>query len=101
MFATLEHFLTLHSERVLCSHGKTTSPEIVKANLAYLREIEQRCHELLLKRRPTPKDLDHAAELIHYRLDEAIAGSTGEVDRTFYGSVHDANVRYVMQWLMR
>ena len=101
MFATLEHFLTLHSERVLCSHGKTTSPEIVKANLAYLREIEQRCHELLLKRRPMPKELEHAAELINYRLDEAIAGSTEEVDRTFYGSVHDANVRYVMQWLMR
>jgi len=101
MFATLERFLTLHSERVLCSHGKTTSPEIVKANLVYLREIEQRCHKLLLQRRPTPQELEHAAELINYRLDEAIAGSTGEVDRTFYGSVHDANVRYVMQWLMR
>lgn len=101
MFATLERFLTLRAERVLCSHGKTTSSELVKANLAYLREIEQRCHDLLLKRRPTTEELDHAAELINYRLDDAIAGSTGDVDRTFYGSVHDDNVRYVMQWLMR
>jgi glyoxylase-like metal-dependent hydrolase (beta-lactamase superfamily II) len=101
MFATLEHFLSLHSERVLCSHGKTTSPAIVKANLAYLREIERRCRELLLKRRPKPQELEHGAELINYRLDDAIAGSTGEVERTFYGSAHDDNIRYVMQWLMR
>ena len=101
MFATLQHFLTLHPERVLCSHGNTTGPAMVEANLAYLHEIERRCHELLLKHRPTPQELEHAAELIDYRLDDVIAGSTGEVDRTFYGSVHDANVRYVMQWLMR
>jgi glyoxylase-like metal-dependent hydrolase (beta-lactamase superfamily II) len=101
MFATLERFLTLRAGQVLCSHGKTTSPELVKANLTYLREIEQRCHDLLLKRRPTSEEPEHAAELINYRLDEAIAGSTGTVDRTFYGLVHDDNVRYVMQWLMR
>ena len=100
MFATLERFLALQPERVLCSHGKTTSPELVKANLAYLREIEQRCHVLLLQRRPTPQELEHASALINYPLDEVIAGSTEPVDRTFYGWAHDANVRYVMQWLL-
>jgi glyoxylase-like metal-dependent hydrolase (beta-lactamase superfamily II) len=101
MFATLQHFLALRPERVLCSHGKTTGPAMVEANLAYLREIERRCRELLLKRRPTPQELEHAAELIDYRLDDVIAGSTGEVDRSFYGQAHDDNVRYVIQWLMR
>jgi len=100
MFATLERFVALQPERVLCSHGKTTSPELVKANLAYLREIEQRCHVLLLQRRPTPQELEHASGLINYPLDEVLAGSTEPVDRTFYGWAHDANVRYVMQWLL-
>lgn len=101
MFATLERFLTLPSERVLCSHGKTTGPAMVQANLAYLREIERRCRELLSKRRPTLQELENPAEVIDYRLDDVIAGSTGEVDRPFYGQAHDDNIRYVMQWLMR
>src|SRR6266851_1796298 len=65
MFATLEHFLTLQPQRVLCSHGKTTSLEAVKANLAYLREIERRGRDLLQRHRPTNEELEHAAEVIH------------------------------------
>src|SRR5207253_3599574 len=43
MFATLESLIALQPQRVLCSHGKTTSPQLVQDNLSYLREIEQRC----------------------------------------------------------
>jgi len=99
MFATFERFLALQPNRVLCSHGKTTSPELVKQNLAYLREIERRCRALLQVHRPTHQELEHAATLINYPLDQVLAGSTDPVDRTFYGWAHDANVRYVLQGL--
>ena len=100
MFATLERFLTLQPQQVLCSHGKTIGPELVKENLAYLREIERRSRDLLLQRHPTPQELEHASELINFPFDEVIAGSSDPVDRTFYGWWHDANVRFIMQWLM-
>lgn len=100
MFATLERFLDLQPQRVLCSHGKTTSPQLIKENLAYLREIEQRCQEFLRKRRPTKQELEHASELINYPFDEVIRDSTDPIDRAFYSWAHDANVRYVMQFQM-
>jgi glyoxylase-like metal-dependent hydrolase (beta-lactamase superfamily II) len=99
MFATLERFLVLQPKQVLCSHGKTTSPELIQENLAYLWEIETRCRELLRTHTPTSQELEHASELIHYPLDEVIAGSTEPVDRTFYSWAHDANVRYILQSL--
>jgi glyoxylase-like metal-dependent hydrolase (beta-lactamase superfamily II) len=100
MFATLEGLLALQPQRVLCSHGKTTSPEQVKENLAYLREIERRCRASLQQGRPTQQELEHASKLINYSFDEVTAGSTEAVGRTFYAWAHDANVRYIMQWLM-
>ena len=99
MFATLGRFLALRPERVLCSHGKTTSPELVKQNLAYLHEIERRSRELLKSHDPTQQELEHASTLINSPLDEVLAGSTDPVDRTFYAWAHDANVRYVLQRL--
>ena len=101
MFATLERFIALQPERVLCSHGKTTSPELVKENLAYLREVERRCQAFINARRPTDAEMEHAAELIDYPLDEVIAGRGSEVDSKFYGWVHDNNVRCMMEWLKR
>jgi glyoxylase-like metal-dependent hydrolase (beta-lactamase superfamily II) len=101
MFTTLESFLTLQPERVLCSHGKTTSLEAVKENLAYLREIERRGRDLLQRHHPTNEELEHAAETIHYSLDDVIAGTSEAVDRTFYGWAHNANARYILQWLAR
>jgi glyoxylase-like metal-dependent hydrolase (beta-lactamase superfamily II) len=101
MFATLEHFLTLQPQRVLCSHGKTTSLAAVKENLAYLREIERRGRDLLQRHRPTNEELEHAAEFIHYPFDEVVAGSTEAVDRKFYGWAHNANVRFILEWLMK
>lgn len=100
MFATLEHFLTMQPARVLCSHGKTTSPELVQENLSYLREIEQRCHDFLSTRRPTDQELEQAADLINYPFDEVVPGKTATIDRTFYSYAHNNNVRCIMQWLM-
>jgi glyoxylase-like metal-dependent hydrolase (beta-lactamase superfamily II) len=100
MFATLEHFIALQPERVLCSHGKTISPALVQKNLAYLREVEHRSRQLLLAHHPAPQELEHASTLIAYPLEEVIADATGRVDRTFYGWAHDANVRYILEWLM-
>ena len=101
MFSTLESFVTLQPERVLCSHGKTTSPELVKENLAYFREVERRCRAFIQAHQPTDAEMEHTAEIIGYPLDEVIAGKGGEIDRKFYGWAHDNNVRCIMEWLKR
>ena len=100
MFATLAHFVAMQPERVLCSHGKSTSFALVKENLEYLREIERRSRALLQERRPTDDELEHASEVIHYSLDEVTGGSTEPFDRIYYNWAHDANVRSLLQWLM-
>ena len=100
MFTTLERFLALQPERVLCSHGKSTSPALVKDNLAYLREIERRSRAFLQTQTPTNAELEHAATLIGYPFEEVIAGNSEPVDASFYSWAHDANVRHIVQWLM-
>jgi glyoxylase-like metal-dependent hydrolase (beta-lactamase superfamily II) len=100
MFATLERFVAMQPERVLCSHGKSTSFALVKENLEYFREIERRSRDLLLKRRPTNDELEHASEVIYFPLDEVTGGSTEPFDRTFYNRAHEVNVRSIIQWLM-
>lgn len=97
MFATLQRLVALNASRVLCSHGKTTSPALVSENLAYMREIERRVHALLAQRTPTEAELEHAAELIGYPFDEVIAHLTEEVDRAFYAWAHEINVRSILQ----
>lgn len=101
MLRTLEHFLAMEPERVLCSHGKTTSPQLVKENLAYLRELERRGQAFLREHEPSNAELEHAATAIHYPCDAVIAGLHEPVDRTFYSWAHDANARYMLQWLMK
>jgi len=100
MFDTLERFLALQPDRVLCSHGKTTSPALVRENLAYLHEIEQGCRKFLRKLHPTLEELAQAADLIAYPLDSVIKNASEPVDSTFYSSAHNANVRYMFEWLM-
>ena len=100
MFATLAHFVAMLPERVLCSHGKSTSFALVKENLEYLREIERRSRTLLQGHHPTDDELEHASEVIHYSLDEVTGGSTEPFDRIYYNWAHDANVRSLLQWLM-
>ncbi len=100
MFTTLESFLALHPQRVLCSHGKTTGVDMVEKNLAYLREIEKRCRTFLKTHHPTEADLKDAAVLISYPFEEVIAGSAEPVDQQFYSEAHNTNVQCVLQWLL-
>jgi glyoxylase-like metal-dependent hydrolase (beta-lactamase superfamily II) len=100
MFTTLEQLLALQPERVLCSHGKSTSPQLVAANLQYVREIERRSRLLLQKHQPAEEELEQSPALINYPFDEVIAGIDGEIDRTFYAQGHQNNTRAVLRWLM-
>ena len=100
MFTTLERLVILRPERVLCSHGKSTDPQLVAANLQYMREIERRSRLLLQRHRPAEEELEHASALIGYPFDEVIAGLVSQVDRTFYGQGHESNIRAVLSWLM-
>ena len=100
MFSTLEYLVALGPERVLCSHGKSTSPQLVADNLHYVREIERRSRLLLRGHRPSEEELEHASTLIDYPFDEVIAGIDGQIDHTFYGQGHENNIRAVLRWLM-
>lgn len=100
MFTTLERLLALQPERVLCSHGKSTSPQLVADNLHYAREIERRSRLLLQRHRPSEEELERASALIGCPFDEVVAGIDGQIDRTFYGQGHESNVRAVLRWLM-
>lgn len=100
MFTTLEQLVALQPARVLCSHGKSTNPQLVAANLQYVREIERRSRLLLQRHRPSQEELEHASALIGYPFDEVIAGVDGQIDRTFYGHGHENNIRAVLRWLM-
>ena len=101
MFTTLEQLVALQAERVLCSHGKSTSPQLVADNLHYVREIERRSRLLLQKRRPTHEELENASALINYPFDEVYAGNNEGINRTFYAQGHEDNIRSVLQWLMK
>jgi len=100
MFTTLEQLIALQPLRVLCSHGKTTSPDQIKQNLAYIREIESRCKSVLQKRRPVEPEPIHVSELINYPFDEVVEGTTGTIDRTFYAWAHENNCQAILKWLM-
>lgn len=100
LFSSLARLLALEPHRVLCSHGKTTSPSQIQSNLDYLREVESRCRALLSSSHPTPDELETASTLIHYTLDDVLSGDTSAVDRTFYSWAHDKNVRCMLLWLI-
>jgi hypothetical protein len=100
MFTTLEQLIALQPQHVLCSHGKTTSPDQIKHNLTYIREIERRCKIVLQKRRPEETELVHASELINYPFDEVVGKKTGNIDRTFYTWAHENNCQAILKWLI-
>jgi len=100
MFATLEHLIALQPRRVLCSHGKTTSPDQLKLNLAYIREIERRCKSVLQKGLLGPMEFVHVSELINYSFDDVVGETKGNIDRTFYTQAHENNCQVIMHWLM-
>lgn len=100
MFATLERLGALKPRRVLCSHGKTTDPQLIQTNLAYLREIERRCRAYLHDHRLAEQEITQGSKLIAYPFDEVIAGFVGEFDRTYYSQAHEDNVAAVLRWLI-
>ena len=100
MFATLEHLIALQPRRVLCSHGKTTSPDQLKLNLAYIREIESRCKLVIQTGHPRPVESGPVSELINYSFDDVIGETNANIDRTFYTQAHENNCQVIMHWLM-
>lgn len=100
-FQTLERLSALQPQRVLCSHGNTTSPALVEHNLAYFREIERRSRAYLDVHSPTQDELERASLAIAYPFDEVMAGVSGVIDRTYYSQAHEDNCAAVLRWLMR
>ena len=100
MFTTLEQFLALQPQHVLCSHGNSNDPDLVSKNLAYLREIEARCLAVLRFHNPTDEELEHAPELIEFPFSKVIARIPETVDTAFYSQAHADNVRAIMDWLL-
>ncbi len=100
MFTTLERLIALQPQRVLCSHGKTSSPDQIKQNLAYIREIEIRCKMLLQKCLPAARELDDVPELINYTFDDVIGETTQALDRMYYSQAHKSNCQAILKWLM-
>ncbi len=99
MFQSLERLSSLQPQRVLCSHGSTTSPALITNNLAYFREIERRSRTYLAGHAPTQAELEHASLTITYPFDVAIAGVDGNIDRTYFSQAHEDNCAAVLRWL--
>lgn len=100
MFSTLEQFRALHPTRVLCSHSRTNSSDIIDANLTYLRTLEQRCRAFL-RAHPhlrTEALLD-IAEAIGYSFDEVVENQSTLPNRNFYSQAHNENIRHVIRWI--
>nr|BBH87519.1 hypothetical protein KTC_22700 [Thermosporothrix sp. COM3] len=106
MFTTLEHFLQLNPQTVLCSHGRTASPDSIKANVAYLHKVERLCRTLLSQRLPGKAELDQPETLIGYSFEEAlndieqIIQTSAPFDPAFYRESHEMNIQHIFQWLM-
>ncbi len=96
----LEQLIALQPLHVLCSHGKTNSPDQLKQNLSYICEIERRCKSVLQKRKPGVTDLVHVSELINYSFNEVVGNTTETIDRIFYTQAHENNCQAIMKWLM-
>jgi glyoxylase-like metal-dependent hydrolase (beta-lactamase superfamily II) len=103
MYNTLENFIALQPQRVLCAHGKTTDITIVVQNLHYLRETEKRSRTLLATHSPTEDELRHATKLIKYSFDDVVGvpNDLTEADREFYTWAHETNVAYMLKWIMQ
>ena len=100
MFSTLRRLAALNPRHVLCSHSSSTSPALLRENLAYLEEIERRARLFLEQHTPTSAELEQAATLINYPFDEVVASLTESFDRAFYSRAHEQNVQAILRWRM-
>ena len=101
MVSTLERLIALQPQRVLCSHGNTSSPDLLKQNLAYIHEIEKRCKILMQIQTAPAIDLDNIPELINYSLDDVIGEAAQTIDHTFYSWAHKNNCQAIFKWLLK
>ncbi len=102
MYKTLNHFLALQPQRVLCSHGKTTDSSVITKNLHYLQTLEQRSRALLATHHPTKTALEAASSLIRYPLSEVVdIASITSADHAFYSWAHENNTRYMLEWVQQ
>ncbi|MBO0781284.1 MAG: MBL fold metallo-hydrolase [Ktedonobacteraceae bacterium] len=98
---TLQRLKAMQPRHVLCSHGQTTSPMIIEANIRYLDEIERRSRALLATRKPADEEIGTAALLLGYPLEEVLGDDRDAIDYDFYRQTHDNNIRHILRWLMQ
>jgi glyoxylase-like metal-dependent hydrolase (beta-lactamase superfamily II) len=94
---TLERFLALHPQHILCSHSKTADAALIHNNLAYIQKLVQRCHTLLLNHHPTDAEMQHPSELLASPFVEFAGEVDGTPAATFYQQAHEDNIRSILQ----
>ncbi len=99
MFATLARLEALNAQTVLCSHGNSSSPDLIRANLTYLNELTRRIKEHLPLFESRDTDDEHIAEDSGYPFAEVVAHLTGEIDRVYYNWAHEHNAQAILGWL--
>jgi glyoxylase-like metal-dependent hydrolase (beta-lactamase superfamily II) len=94
---TLERFLALHPQHILCSHSKTADAALIHNNLAYIQKLVQRCHTLLLNHQPSDAEMEHPSELLASPFVEFAGEVDGTPAATFYQQAHEDNIRSILQ----
>jgi glyoxylase-like metal-dependent hydrolase (beta-lactamase superfamily II) len=94
LVTTLQRFLALQPQYVLCSHSENP---LIHKNLFYIQQLEQRCRTLLLTHHPTDAELEHPSELIASPFTEFGAEVDGTPASAFYRQAHEDNIRFIMQ----
>ncbi len=97
LVTTLQRFMTLQAQHVLCSHSMTTGNALIRKNLDYIQELEQRCRTLLLTRHPIDTEIEHPSELIASPFTEFGAEEDGALTSAFYRQAHEDNIRFIMK----
>lgn len=97
LISTLQRFLALEPQHVLCSHSKMADDALIRKNLAYMQKLEQRCRTLLLTHHPTGTELEHASELIASPFAEFGAEENGTPASAFYRQAHEDNIRSIIK----
>ena len=100
LITTLQHFLALQPQHVLCSHSKLADSTLIQKNLDYVQNLEERCRTLLLTRHPDTTELEHASDLIMVPCTESAVEKDGTPASAFYRHAHENNIRFIMQSVM-
>ncbi len=99
LIGTLQRFLTLQPQQVLCSHS-TADNALIHTNMAYIETLLQGCRTLLLTHHPTDAELEHVSELMASPYAAFGAVEDGTPAAAFYHQAHEDNIRFIMQYAM-